>query len=151
MAAKKRNSAQIKSDRLTISDLRLKGYTEREIAAQLKTSQQMVHYDLKVVELEWKASRNEEIDKQKSRELAILNKLYSEAMKQFDLLKDPRYLQAAIQCSRDRRELMGLDAPKETRHSGFVGAFDPSKCSMEQIERIVNGEDPGLVLSNSNN
>jgi hypothetical protein len=39
---------------------------------------------------------------------------------------------------------------EKTEHSGYVGTFDPSKCTMEQIERIANGEDPGLVLSNTN-
>ena len=38
---------------------------------------------------------------------------------------------------------------EETKHSGFVGTFDPSKCSMEQLEKIVSGEDPATVLQNT--
>jgi hypothetical protein len=35
---------------------------------------------------------------------------------------------------------------EETKHSGIVGTFDPSKCSMNQLERIANGEDLALVF-----
>lgn len=31
----------------------------------------------------------------------------------------------------------------------WLGVFDPTKCTMEQLERIMNGEDPGIVLSQS--
>jgi hypothetical protein len=37
---------------------------------------------------------------------------------------------------------------EETRHSGFVGTFNPSECSMIQLEKIANGEDPAIVLQN---
>ena len=166
MAATKRNPSQIEKDRLKITEMRLGGMTQREIAAVMRTSQQMVHYDLKAIEADWEESRKEQIDKQKARELAVINKLYREAMqawrkslrrigrkgkKKFGKFGDVRFLQQAIQCSRERRELMGLDAPKQLKHSGFVGTFDPSKCTMEQLERIRNGEDPGLVLQQNSN
>jgi len=160
MAATKRNPSQIEKDRLKITDLRLQGLTQREIAARLKTTQQMVAYDLKAIEKEWEESRNELIDKQKARELAVLNKLYRESMRSWRKslrkanggpLGDAKFLQQALQCSKDRRELMGLDAPKQMRHSGFVGTFDPSKCTLEQLERIRNGEDPGFVLQQNTN
>jgi transcriptional regulator with XRE-family HTH domain len=160
MAATKRNPSQIQKDRLKITDLRLEGYTQREIAARMKMTQQMVAYDLKAIELEWEQSRGELIDRQKARELAVLNKLYREALRNWKKslrkanggpIGDARFLEQALKCSKDRRELMGLDAPKQMKHSGFVGTFDPSKCTMEQLERIRNGEDPGLVLQQNPN
>lgn len=160
MAATKRNPSQIIKDRLKITDLRLQGFTQREIAAQMKMTQQMVAYDLKAIELEWEESRKELIDKQKARELAVLNKLYRESLRSWkrSLRKanggpvgDARFLEQALKCSKDRRELMGMDAPKQLKHSGFVGTFDPSKCSSEQLERIRNGEDPGIVLQQNPN
>jgi DNA-binding phage protein len=38
-----------------------------------------------------------------------------------------------------------------TKHSGVIGTFDSTKCSMTQLERIANGEDPTLVLQNTLN
>jgi hypothetical protein len=40
---------------------------------------------------------------------------------------------------------------EETRHSGTIGTFDASACSMSQLERIKNGEDPNFVLQSINN
>ena len=38
-------------------------------------------------------------------------------------------------------------ATQGLNHSGYVGTFDPTKLSFEQLERIRNGEDPAIVLA----
>lgn len=59
---------------------------------------------------------------------------------------DPRFLAQALACSKERRDLLGLDAPKQLRHGEVPGEFDPAKCTAEQLKRIARGEDILSVL-----
>ena len=60
---------------------------------------------------------------------------------------DPRFLAQALACSKERRDLIGLDAPKQLRHGEAPGEFDPAKCTAEQLKRIARGEDILSVLA----
>lgn len=60
---------------------------------------------------------------------------------------DPRFLAQALACSKERRDLLGLDAPKQLRHGEVPGEFDPAKCTAEQLKRIARGEDILSVLA----
>lgn len=63
---------------------------------------------------------------------------------------DPRFLAQALACSKERRDLLGLDAPKQLRHGEVPGEFDPTRCTAEQLKRIARGEDILSVLALSN-
>lgn len=141
MAANKRNNLQIKKDRVTIAKLYLNGDTQAEIAQSLGLSQQMVSYDLKVVAEEWKCEARKAHEERVAIELAKLNRIEREALREWErskgelertkvsktsskdpresaekikiqLLGDVSYLETAIKISRERRELLGVDAPK---------------------------------------
>ncbi len=52
-----------------------------------------------------------------------------------DLNGDPRYLQGALDCSKARREILGLNAPTEVTHGGTVTFADLVKEAAERRER----------------
>jgi len=54
-------------------------------------------------------------------------------------------LKVALDIEDSIAKLKGLFVD-QMKHSGFVGVFDPTQCSKEQLERIRAGEDPGIVL-----
>lgn len=60
---------------------------------------------------------------------------------------DPRFLAQALACSKERRDLLGLDSPKQLRNGEAPGEFDPTKCTAEQLKRIARGEDILSVLA----
>ena len=81
MAATKRSSIQVQKDRLRIAEFLLSGRTEREIGAELHMTQQMVAYDKKVIEKEWKASRETDMELLIAREIRHIGYLYREAIR----------------------------------------------------------------------
>jgi hypothetical protein len=56
---------------------------------------------------------------------------------------DPKYLDIVLNCVRQRRDILGLDAPKKLEHGGFDGGPIPIQLNDEQlVERartIING------------
>ena len=140
MAATKRTKFQIKKDRVIIADLYLRGFTQAEIAQQMGMTQQMVSYDLKIVAEDWKNEARKAHEDRVAIELAKLNRIERECLigwersqgeiketkvsktsaqnpkesaesKKIQLVGDVRFLDTAIKCSRERRDLMGTDAP----------------------------------------
>lgn len=59
---------------------------------------------------------------------------------------DPRYLAGVQWCIKQRCVIFGVAEPQEPNQNGFTGPFDPSKYTLEQLERIIKGEDPAGVL-----
>ena len=141
-----------------------------------KISQQMVHHYLVQIREQWLTDAEEEVKTSKARELAKidhLERIYYEAwyrsigelkdtrakkergdmkgetekteIRKFSTMRDPRYLAGIQWCIEQRCKIRGIEAPKAMRFVGFN--FDPSKCSLEQLERLSRGEDPILVLS----
>jgi len=86
MAAPKRTSIQIERDRRDIAQLYLKGWIQADIAAYLSEdperhyvlSQQMISYDLRRVQAQWRESALIDVDEAKSRELAKIDQLERE-------------------------------------------------------------------------
>jgi len=60
-----------------------------------------------------------------------------------EMLGDPRFLSGVRWCIDRRIKLLGLDAPERAQNLNL----DMSALSLEQLERIANGEDPWHVLA----
>lgn len=117
----KRTPFQVERDRLEIAQMYLRGKTQHEIAQALISpdrgyilSQQMISYDLKVIQAQWQKSTLVNIDEVKGRELARIDTLELE------------YWQA-WQRSQLNAEI------KTTRQRGKRGKDD--KAIPEEIER----------------
>lgn len=72
-----------------VARLRLRGSSERGIAAELGISQPQVHRDLKLIESRWIEDSAELIGKAKGRELARLELVIAEAWEAWDKSKEP--------------------------------------------------------------
>lgn len=58
----------------------------------------------------------------------------------------PKFFLSALSHATDR----GYGkAAQPLQHSGYLAAFDPTRATDEQLERISNGEDPAQVLTES--
>jgi DNA-directed RNA polymerase specialized sigma subunit len=104
--------------------------TQEEIAKQCNLSRKCVNEHMKEIQLD------DVTPAIKSETLEVLNGLTKKAK-----TGDPQAVKLWMQLVHGWKE--------KTEHSGYIGTFDPSKCSMDQIERIANGEDPGIVLQNT--
>lgn len=74
---KRRATVTTDLDVLRLTELYLKGWSQRRIADELGTTHQLVYYHLKKIRAEWKAEALQNIDELQSRELAKLDKLES--------------------------------------------------------------------------
>ena len=103
--------------------------TQAEIAKRCNLSRKCVNEHLRELKLE------DVTPSIKSETLEILSGLSEKAK-----TGDPSAVKLWMQLVHGWKE--------ESKSSGYIGIFDSSKCTMEQLERITNGEDPGLVLQN---
>lgn len=137
-------------------------------------TQQLVSYYLKKLQKMWLTEAAGKIDALKARELARIDNLErtywtawkkslgsvkvkeatkagkneSASVKEYESTGDHRYLDGVQFCIRQRREILGLDAPKRIVQDGVVVHIDDwSKLTLEQIDRIRRGEHPINVLS----
>lgn len=149
-----------------IADLYFKGMRQSEVAAEIskrnkekdpdKTiTQQLVSYYLKKLQKRWQTESSMKIDAAKARELAKIDNLERTYWKSWDksvTKKNPtgdhRFLEGVQWCIKQRRDALGLDAPKRIVQDGVVVHIDDwSKLTLEQIDRIRRGEHPINVLS----
>lgn len=168
MAATKRSDEQILRDRIEIAKLRMMGKTQDEIALKLGMTQQMVSYDLKEIRKQWaeelKTNMSEMIAEEKAKidfneQQALLgwekslgehkrkrskqsqggHQTQSAEVETILYSGEVRFLQQALACSKERRELLGLDAPKRTEISGPNGGpIETSSIRERFISRIVS-------------
>ena len=81
MAAKKRKPIQVSKDRLRIADMLLSGMSQQEIGAELHMKQQMVSYEKRAIERQWRESREKDIDTLMAREIKHIERLFREAIR----------------------------------------------------------------------
>ncbi len=152
MAATKRTKIEIQKERMEIARYYLQGKSQIEIAQILssetrKVTQQMVSYDLKIIQEGWLQSALRDFDEARAQELARIDALereYWEAwerskvplkvtesersdgntstkkakIKQTDSIGNTKYLEGVQWCVERRCQLLGFDAPKKLDHSG---------------------------------
>jgi hypothetical protein len=163
MAATKRTPAQIDADRVEIARRYLRGETQAAIAVVLRTTRQMVGYDLAAVIVQWRASSLRDITQAKAEELARINHLevtYWQAWedsredkeiatqkqsgagdatkKEVSLRKEgqagsPAFLAGVQWCIERRCHLLGLDAPIKLEQSGDVTVKILRGVSMDEL------------------
>lgn len=150
MAHRKQFKVLLGQRREQVAALYLRGYRQRQIAEQLKTSQSTISKDLKALHQEWKESRLHSMDEAKAAELDRLAEVEREAWEAWEQSKkdavvyrtkdgkdgtekqtirkgqvgDPRFLERVQQVINKRCELLGLDAPTKSEnkhiHSGEI-------------------------------
>lgn len=149
MAAPTRTSVQREKDRAETAALYLQGWYQVDIAKRVGISQQMVSYDLKVLQKRWQKSALVDIDKAKGQELAKVDRLEREYWAAWIKSKekgvraktttqrdgktvsvareadnregDPRFLAGVQWCIERRCKIIGIDAPKRQQITGAEG------------------------------
>ncbi len=137
---KRRATVTTELDVLRLTELYLKGWSQRRIADELGTTHQLVYYHLKKIRAEWKAEALQNIDELQSRELAKLDKLESTYWEAWDRsfamngAGKHDYLDGVMKAIDRRCKLLGLDAPVKLEHGGAFaqmlsaaasGGFEP--------------------------
>jgi hypothetical protein len=143
-----------------------------KIRPEKPITQQLVSYYLKKLQKLWMAEAAIKIDAAKARELAKIDNLErtywkawkkslgpqkvkeatkdgkeeSASVKEYDSTGDHRFLDGVQWCIKQRREILGLDAPKKINAMTFDGKIDWASCSLEQVTRLRMGENPLDVL-----
>ncbi len=147
-----RTDDQKLADRAKIAELLLKGWKQAAIARDLNLSVSTVCRDAQDIREEWKATALEDTATLVNKELQELDLLKSELYEAWDRSKldksvttksggegkgsnvslkretqegNPAFLKLLIEISKERRELLGLNAPKKTQMSGPDGGPIP--------------------------
>lgn len=156
---KGRTPDQILKDREEIARLYLQRWTQAEIGRKLGLSRQQVGYDLEAVRQEWLQSSLVNFNALKAEQLARIDRLEAvhweawEASKKprettlseqtdggdgkrvraqirkEDQYGDPRFLAGVQACIKQRCDILGLNAPVETRVTGAGGG--PVRFTLE--------------------
>ncbi|MFQ6026919.1 MAG: hypothetical protein ACE5Q6_05315 [Dehalococcoidia bacterium] len=144
MAAPKRTPIEIEDHRRQISGYYLRGLTQAEIGKRLDLTQQMVSYDLKAIQEQWRKNTTINLDEAKLKELARIDALErtywaawesSLAEKETDSTErregatsvstkasikkeqrdgNPAFLEGVMNCIKERSKLLGLYAAVKT-------------------------------------
>lgn len=133
-AGQKRTKDQRLAERQRIAELRLKAWTQQQIADEVGVSLSTVIRELAILHAHWREEASEDIAAIKARELHKLDRLESEAWRAWEASRkpgerkvyeggklsrkevtgqtgDPRYLNAIMGIQDRRSRLLGLDAP----------------------------------------
>lgn len=162
--AHKRTPIQIERDRLEIAQRYLHGETQAAIGLALNMTRQMVSYDLKAIQEQWRESALLDINEAKARELAKIDELErtywqawadSKQEKQITATEkqtggendkakasikkeqrdgNPAFLAGVQWCIERRCKIFGFDAPTKLNHSGDITVGD--SLSPEQRDAI---------------
>ncbi len=124
--------------------LRLKSWSQENIAAELGITQSAVSQILKRLFERYYEENMVEIEQVKVEQVAQLEYIASEAMRAWVRSKknsqrknDVRYLSAAMKAKEDIRKILGIDAPSKIEHSGVLQEFE--NMSDEDLRARVRG------------
>lgn|GEM_PF-1806936 len=159
MAARNRTKAQAERDRIEVVHHYLEGKWQYEIAAIVGISQEMVSYDLKAVQKQWRDIPQAELTELKAKELAKIDHLemtywqaWHDSKKPTESTKqskqvgsdsgtvekrsqtkngNPAYLQGVERCISARVRILGLDAPVRSEIAGADGS--PIQAGLSQV------------------
>lgn len=88
MARNTRSSFKIEADRVKIAKMYLQGLTQAAIAEDMGMTQQMVSYDLKAIQKDWRESAIDDIGTLRGRELARIDMLEVEYWESWERSKE---------------------------------------------------------------
>lgn len=146
MTGKRRRPAEKNRDLINISKLYIAGKDQMTIAEMLGISQPTVSRGIKELQKEWAEERVNNIDEAKKTELAKIDHLellylagwqrsLNDSVKEtsgkmstgdvdYTVTEaqsgDPRFLDGAMNCVKQRCAILGVEAPKKTEHSGEI-------------------------------
>lgn len=172
-----RNQRQIALEmrRADVARRYLQGQTQGQIAADLGVHQSQVTRDLKTLRQRWQEQAADQTGRWIAQELARLAALEAEAWAAWQRSRqnavkeieettedgfrqrkettgqagDPRFLDQVQKCVQQRRDLLGLDAPKRTElsgpGSGPIPVASVSEMDDEQLLRIAARGGPGTA------
>lgn len=113
-SGKRRTNGQREEDFPVVAEFYKKGYSYKEIAEELR---KMRGYSLSVVSIgkdvrtivnRWRKETSATIHEQKAVELQKLNKVESEAWKEYEKNKSPAFLAIIIKCIESRTKIFGI-------------------------------------------
>ena len=158
---------QRESDLVRTAELYLKGWSQYQIADEVKVSQGTISNDLKLIRERWKEAMVETYNELQHRELARVDNLEATYWEEWDRSKgdkttttkkgiegvrgdsreasertegrlgDPRYLEGVRWCIDKRCKILGLDAPIRTQNADVVGVLNISDADLENPEIAV--------------
>lgn len=148
------------SEQDTIKDYWLKGADVDTIATAMGCTKKKVTDTIKTIREQWRKDSVERIEDEVSRELAKLNLIEKECwcawgkeqigyvtagkeIMQVVEPPNPQYMKTILDCMTRRAKLLGLDKPSVIKS---INTYDLGKASVEQLQRIVNGENPDKVF-----
>lgn len=154
--ARKRSEMQRELDLMIEARMSLEGSTLREIAAAVHVSFQQVADDLIEVRRRWQESASLDTAEHVASELARLVHVEEEAwagwrrsLRATERIADGRdgrveFLQTILNCSTERRKLLGLDAPQKIdlgeRLRAMGLADDEMAEVLAEVEAVLRGE-----------
>jgi transposase len=153
--------------RVRITQLRLRGYTIREIAAALNVNKSTIEVDLKAIREEWKAERLSFMDEAVGEQIAKLDQAERETWEAWERSQqpatatietvsadgeveirtetrpqygDPRFPTLALSAIKARNELLGLNAATKTEAKVAVEYVPPpSRADVADVLQKLRG------------
>jgi hypothetical protein len=148
---------QTAARREQVSALYLQGWPMRKIAAEVGVNHTQVFFDIKIIRAEWRANTHSNFEEKQNLELARIDQIEHEAWKVWQELRrlskkerhrlgDMRPLQTILECVRRRCDILGLNAPIETRITGRL-SIDDLRAILEDepIDIEANEAPPEIV------
>lgn len=148
------NKTRMMERRCKVIDLHRKGYTQIEIAKQLKTTQATVSLDLKYLLQEWRIESIDSVERYIDREMDALIQVEKTAWKHFEKSctetietinhenetvrkirvgsGDPRFLETVLRCIGARCKLLGLD------QKAMIDINLTAKTTKEQAQELAD-------------
>jgi hypothetical protein len=144
-----REAAKLITRRVKVFDLYRAGHLQKEIARSLKISQQTVSTDIQLSLNEWRENHRGSIAEHTELELKRINMIETEAQRQYETccLAKPEerkgnpsdYLRMMLDCSKERRKLLGIDSPSRHETKSEVTISRTFKTREEMKQEITQG------------
>ena len=120
-----RTNDQKLHDRAILAEKYLQGHRIADIAPELGISVAQVYVDLQIIREQWAASAILNLNEAKNRELARIDLIEKELWVDFyqsretsnPKLGDPQYMRLALDCTKQRRAILGVDQPTQHHHT----------------------------------
>jgi predicted transcriptional regulator len=164
MAGKKRTSDQIQSDRAKIASFMLRGYSQKQIADEMKMTEAMVSREVKELRKDWAESAKIDMNEALGQELARIDQIEKEAWEAWEESKkptkreqqsvtegqaqkvsivknyrtgDPRYMNIITWCVEQRSRLLGLVKNKVTGNIDLTTDGKPLPAPVNNVNLII--------------
>ena len=125
-------------------ELRMSGLRYRQIAAQLGVSAQQIHRDVTKALLEVAALSEEDAEAVRELETQRLDTLLTAHWDEA-IGGDRKATECVLRILTRRAKMLGIDTAASVRNLNLD--LDLNQLTDEQLERIVDGEDPARVLA----